>query len=325
MSAVVRVAAASWPIEAPADEAAWAARLGRWFESAAAGGASLLVFPEYGAMELAALAGPAAAGDLAASLDAVADRLSFADEVHEALCREHGVHAAAASGPCRVEDGAGAARFVNRVRLFGPDGPIGHQDKIVMTRFEREAWNVTGGADGVSVFDTAVGRLGVLTCYDAEFPPLGRALVEAGAEILLVPSCTDALRGFHRVRVGARARALEGQCAAVQSVTVGDAPWCPAVDENRGAAGAFGPPEVGFPEDGVLASGEMDVPGWTFADVDLGAIGRARGDGTVLNVRHWADAHAGLGRARGGIGGRARATAGDAEPGGPGPVPEPPL
>ena len=283
----MRVAAAAWPIEAPADEGAWTARLGRWFGRAAREGAGLLVFPEYGAMELAALAGPAAAGDLAASLVAVADRLAFADDVHERLCREHGVHAAAASGPCRVADGAGGARFVNRVRLFGPDGPIGHQDKIVMTRFERESWGVTGGADGLAAFDTAVGRLGVLTCYDAEFPLLGRALVEAGAEILLVPSCTDALRGYHRVRVGARARALEGQCAAVQAVTVGDAPWCPAVDENRGAAGAFGPPDLGFPEDGVLAGGRLDEPGWTFADVDRDAIRRVREDGAVRNVAHW--------------------------------------
>ena len=295
---VVRVAAAAWPIEAPADEAAWTARLRRWFERAAREGATLLVFPEYGAMELAALAGPAAATDLAGSLDAVADRLAFADAAHERLCRELGVHALAASGPCRVADGGrgaegdgeiGGTRFVNRARLFGPHGPIGHQDKIVMTRFERESWGVTGGTDGLAVFDTAVGRLGVLTCYDAEFPLLGRALVEAGAELLLVPSCTDAMSGYARVRIGARARALEGQCVAVQSVTVGDAPWCPAVDENRGAAGAFGPPDAGFPEDGVLASGEVDAPGWTFADVDLGAVRRVREAGAVLPVRHWAE------------------------------------
>ena len=293
---VVRVAAAAWSIEAPADEAAWTARLGRAFASAVAGGAELLVFPEYGAMELAALAGPDAAADLAASLDAVADRLGLADAVHEALCREHGVHALAASGPCRVADGAGGARFVNRARLFGPDGPIGHQDKLVMTRFEREAWGVTGGSDGLAVFDTAVGRLGALVCYDAEFPLLGRALVEAGAEILLVPSCTDGLRGYHRVRIGARARALEGQCAAVQAVTVGEAPWCPAVDENRGAAGFFGPPDVGFPEDGTLASGALDVPGWAFADVDLGAVRRVREAGAVLNVAHWEESTRGGGR-----------------------------
>ena len=284
-----RVATAAWPVQAPADERAWTDRLRRWVAEAAGEGAELLLFPEYGAMELAALAGADAARDLAASLGAVADRLGFADEAHAALAREFGVHLVAASGPCRIASDDAAERFVNRVRLFGPDGPVGHQDKLVMTRFERESWGVTGGRDGLTVFDTAVGRLGVLTCYDAEFPLPGRALVEAGAEILLVPSCTDALRGWHRVRVGARARALEGQCVAVQSVTVGEAPWCPAVDENRGAAGVFGPPDVGFPDDGVIASGEVDVPGWTFADVDRDAIRRVREDGAVLNVRHWGE------------------------------------
>ena len=101
-----------------------------------------------------------------------------------------------------------------------------------------------------------------------------------------VPSCTDSVAGFTRVRVGARARALEGQCVVVHSVTVGDAPWCPAVDANRGAAGVYGPPDVGFPEDGVLARGAMDAPGWTFANADRGAIARVRADGAVLNARH---------------------------------------
>ena len=85
--------------------------------------------------------------------------------------------------------------------------------------------------------------IGMNICYDSEFPLLARAMAEAGAELLLVPSCTERVSGYHRVRTGARARALENQIAAMVSPTVGDALWSPAVDRNTGAAGIYVPSE----------------------------------------------------------------------------------
>jgi predicted amidohydrolase len=102
-----------------------------------------------------------------------------------------------------------------------------------------------------------------------------------------VPSCTDAAAGYHRVRVACQARALENQCYVIQAPTVGSAPWSIAVDENVGAAGVFGPPDRGFPDDGVIALGERDRPGWVIADVDLDAVAAVRADGQVLNHRDW--------------------------------------
>jgi predicted amidohydrolase len=89
------------------------------------------------------------------------------------------------------------------------------------------------------------------------------------------------------VRVGAQARALENQCVVVQAPLVGSLDWSPAVDVNRGAAGVFGPPDLGFPDDGVIAQGEMDKPGWVHARFDLDAVARVRAEGQVLNHRHW--------------------------------------
>ena len=143
------------------------------------------------------------AGDLEASLHEVARHWPHVEHLHLQLARDHGCHILGASGP--VFEGG---RPVNRAVLYGPDGRIGHQDKQIMTRFEREDWDVTG-APGLRIFDTALGRIGVLICYDSEFPLLGRVLAEAGAELLLVPSCTDTVAGFHRVRIGAMARALD--------------------------------------------------------------------------------------------------------------------
>lgn len=278
----MKIATAAYPLDVLTGWAAYEDKITTWVEQAAREGADLLVFPEYGAMELATLAGLDVAGDLEASLDAVSDRLPDADALHAHLAGHFGVHILAASAPCVPQAGH---RPVNRARLFAPGGAVGVQDKQIMTRFEAEVWDVAPGSDPLQLFDTSLGRIGVLICYDAEFPLLGRALSEA--DIILVPSVTEAAAGYWRVRIGAMARALENQCVTVMSSVVGDAAWSEAVDVSVGAGGVFGPPDVGFPEDGILALGALNAPGWTYADVDLEAIAQARADGTVLNRRDW--------------------------------------
>ncbi|MHA6345774.1 carbon-nitrogen hydrolase family protein [Roseivivax sp. CAU 1761] len=280
----VTVAAAAYPLDFLDGWTAYEDKLSRWVAEAAGAGAELLVFPEYGAMELATLAGAEVAGDLEASLRAVSDRVPEADALHARLAAAHGVHILAASAP--VFDADLGTRPVNRARLFAPSGAVGHQDKQIMTRFEREEWGVVGGGP-LRLFDTVLGRIGILICYDSEYPLLGRALAEA--DLILVPSCTEALAGYSRVRIGAMARALEQQCVTVMASTTGAADWSEAVDTNCGRGGVFGPPDTGFPPTGVLAEGGLDVPGWTYAEVDLARIGEVRRGGVVLNRAHWDD------------------------------------
>lgn len=281
----VRIASAAYPFDWFDSLAAYEAKITRWVENAA--DCDLLIFPEYGAMELASLGGPEIAGDLERSLHEVARHEAARDALHAALAQRHGVHILAASGPFFGE----GERPVNRAVLFGPEGRIGHQDKQIMTRFEREDWDVIG-APGLRLFDTPVGRIGILICYDSEFPMLARQLAEAGAEIILVPSCTDTVAGYNRVRISAMARALESQCVIVQSPTVGDVAWNPAIDENRGAAAIYGPPDGLWPESGIVAMGEMDQPGWVKAEVDLRRVARSRSSGGVLPFAHWPESAA---------------------------------
>ena len=275
------VAAAQYPIDRLGDWAAYEAKLTRWVEQAANAGAALAVFPEYGGMELASL-DPATMGDLKASLYALSALVPSVDALHARLAARFDLHILAASLPVEREDGA----FVNRARLFAPNGKVGIQDKLIMTRFEREDWGVSGGGP-LRLFDTALGKVGITICYDAEFPLLARSLVEAGMEVLLVPSCTEADHGYWRVRLGAQARALEGQCYAVHSPTVGQAPWSPAVDTNTGAAAIYAPPDGDFPGDGVVALGERDAVQWVFGQIDTAQVHALRADGGVLNTRHW--------------------------------------
>ncbi|MEI4473323.1 carbon-nitrogen hydrolase family protein [Frigidibacter sp. MR17.24] len=277
------VAAAAYPLDFLADWQAYEAKLTRWVAEAAGQGAALLVFPEYGAMELASLGGAEVAADLDRALAEVAGHAEAHWALNERLARAHGVTILAASVPVVTAPGAVP---VNRAALFGPGGRIGHQDKVMMTRFEREQWHIAAG-QGLSVFDTAVGRVGICICYDSEFPLIARALCEAGAEILLVPSCTDSHAGFTRVRVGAMARALENQCVAIQSPTVGLAAWCPAVDENWGRAAVYGPADRGWPDTGILAETGMNVPGWCLAEISLDLVRDSRADGGVMPFAHW--------------------------------------
>ncbi|HRK42114.1 MAG TPA: carbon-nitrogen hydrolase family protein [Gemmobacter sp.] len=299
------IASAAYPLDFHDTFDSYAAKITAWVSEAAGRGAELLVFPEYGAMELGSLGGRDVAGDLEACLHEVARWKPQVDALHCRLAARFGVHILGTSGPVFLaENGndiytsegqtdpkrnavySSGPRPVNRATLYGPGGILGHQDKQIMTRFERETWFVEPG-HGLRVFDTPLGRLGVVTCYDSEFPLLARALVEAGAEILLVPSCTDSLRGFTRVRVGSMARALENQCVVVHAPTVGLCDFCPAVDENVGAAAIYGPPDLGFPETGIFTETPMNQPGWAIATVDRAAIAEVRRAGGVLNHQHW--------------------------------------
>jgi predicted amidohydrolase len=287
---VFTLALAQYPIDALPDWAAYQAKLTRWVEEAAAGGASLAVFPEYGAMELASL-DPATAGDLQASLASVAALMPQVDALHAELASRHGMHILAASGPVLVD-----GLYVNRARLFTPGGKASYQDKLMMTRFEAEEWGVAPASavgSPLRVFETALGRLAIAICYDSEFPLIARACVEAEVQLLLVPSCTDTPQGYWRVRIGSQARALEGQMLVAQSPTVGEAPWSPALDVNYGAAGLYGPPDGPkggdwrLPANGVLAMGEMDRAQWLFAEVDVDIVAQLRAHGGVLLARDW--------------------------------------
>ena len=276
-----KIALAQYPIERIESFDEWRAKITRWVADAADDGASLLVFPEYAAMELAAL-DPASMGDLNATIGFVAGLIQDIDAHHAALAGKYGVHIVAATLPCPLPNG----RIVNRARLFAPNGKVGVQDKLVMTRFEREKWDIAAGGP-VRVFDTVLGRIGISICYDVEFPLIARAQAEAGATIILAPSCTDTMQGYWRVRIGAQARALENQCFVAQAPTVGMAPWSPVLDENYGAAGLFSPPDGDAPDDGVLALGPLGLGQWVYGDIDPARVVRWRTDGNVRPFAHW--------------------------------------
>jgi predicted amidohydrolase len=276
------VASSQYPIGEPKTLSEWDEKIRTWVREGASQGAELLVFPEYASIEQAAALGPSVSSDLGATLRTVADLATHRVTLHLELARQFGVHILIGSGPVRREDG----KFVNAAQLVTPTGEVGVQDKMIMTPFEQE-WGVVAG-ETVRVFDTKIGRIGIAICYDCEFPLLVRAMAEAGAEIVLVPSCTERVSGFHRIRTGAAARALENTIVTITSPTVGDALWSPAVDRNRGAACVFVPPDALLSDTGVMTQGVMDQPQWVNATINLARLRKLKTSGEMRNFADWA-------------------------------------
>ncbi|RFA24815.1 amidohydrolase [Alkalilimnicola ehrlichii] len=278
----MNVASAQYPVDFLGDWQQFENKLSAWVSEAADNGAELLIFPEYGSMELASLFASDIYSSLQGQLNALQELLTPYIQLHQRLAQKHALYILASSFPVRVETN----EFRNRAYLLAPDASVQFQEKLHMTRFENEQWGISAGTR-IKVIDTHFGRIGINICYDSEFPLIARTQVEAGAELILVPSCTDTLAGYHRVRIGSQARALENQCHVVQSCLVGEAPWSQAVDINVGASAIYTPVDSGFPGNGVLACGDYNAPSWVYGRVELKRARGVRANGQVFNFRDW--------------------------------------
>lgn len=278
----LRIATAQYPIEAPKTLLDWQDHIESWVQEGAATGAKLLVFPEYAAIEQAATCGADTAQSLEKTLDAVAELAGERVAFHTQLAKQYGVHLLVGSGPVRQNNGD----ITNAAQLITPTGAVGSTNKMMMTPFERD-WGVVGGKE-LCVFDTNVGRIGIAICYDCEFPILVRALREARADLILVPSCTERVSGANRIRTSARARALENGCPIVVSPTIGDAPWSPVVDVNVGRAGIYVPAEHGISDDGILVEGDLNSRGWVVGTIDFLKLRGLEDQGEMRNAADWA-------------------------------------
>ncbi|MGE4480767.1 carbon-nitrogen hydrolase family protein [Acidocella sp.] len=278
----MKLALAPFGVSPPASFKAFLLRIERLAAEAALAGADLLALPEYAAMVCAGaeIKSPDIEAEL---LHAVAKADEILAELVE-MAKRHKLYILGGSLPMRDADG----KIRNRAPFIAPSGRLEFQDKQAMTRFEDEEWGVAGGM-APKVFETPFGRIGVSICYDSEFPLHMRPQVAAGAKLILVPCCTASPAGFNRVRLCARARAVENQCYVAVIPLVGEAAWSGSIDVNIGHAALFTPCDAGFPDDGVAAAGALNEPRLVFAELDFAAIDAVRREGAVLNHRDWED------------------------------------
>lgn len=282
----MRVAAARYLVERIEGFEAFAAKQARIVDAARAAGVELLVLPEYLGLELAtAVEGHAAMAPAELALGVAPFEGRFR-ELFATLAERSGIAIVAGSFLAAVRPGV----LRNRSTWFERGRAPVDQDKLALTGFERELGCLEPG-DALGVLDWRGLRVGTAVCYDVEFPLPVRAQVEAGARLIVVPSCTDTAAGAARVRTGCAARALESQVYVLKAVTAGNAPFNAFLDANTGEPALHAPIDRGFPPDGVVVEGVVDhgpAAGLlAIADLDLDALAAVRRDGQVGNDADW--------------------------------------
>jgi predicted amidohydrolase/GNAT superfamily N-acetyltransferase len=164
------------------------------------------------------------------------------------------------------------------------NGKIDKYEKIHVTPDERMAWGMYGGND-LKVFETDAGIIGILICYDVEFPELPRLLAEQGMQILFVPFLTDTQNAYMRVRCCAQARAIENECYVAISGSVGNLPNVENMDIQYSQAVVFTPSDFAFPSNGIKSEATANTEMILISEVDLCLLDELHAQGSVRNLK----------------------------------------
>lgn len=175
-------------------------------------------------------------------------------------------------------------RLLNVGFLCRRDGTWERYEKIHITPSESSAWGMVGG-DKVKALDTDCGKIGVLICYDSEFPELSRILADQGMQILFVPFLTDTQNGFTRVRNCSMARAIENECYVAIAGSVGNLPRVNNMDIQFAQSAVFTPSDFAFPTNGIKAEATPNTEMTVIADIDLELLKELHEHGSVRNLK----------------------------------------
>jgi predicted amidohydrolase len=164
------------------------------------------------------------------------------------------------------------------------DGEVEKYAKIHVTPDEQKVWGLKG-SDKIKAFDTDCGKIGVLICYDSEFPELSRLLAKEGMDILFVPFLTDTQNGYSRVKICAQARAIENECYVAIAGCVGNLPKVENMDIQYAQSAVFTPCDFAFPANGIKAESTPNTEMILIADVDLELLTELHNVGSVNNLK----------------------------------------
>ncbi|MEM1138231.1 MAG: bifunctional GNAT family N-acetyltransferase/carbon-nitrogen hydrolase family protein, partial [Bacteroidota bacterium] len=176
------------------------------------------------------------------------------------------------------------SKLYNVGYLCKRDGSIERYEKIHVTPDEAKVWGMQGGNE-LKAFDTDCGKIGILICYDSEFPELSRLLAEEGMDILFVPFLTDTQNGYSRVRYCAQARAIENECYVAIAGSVGNLPNVHNMDIQFAQSMVFTPCDFAFPTNGIKAEATPNTEMILIADVDVDLLRELNQFGSVRNLK----------------------------------------
>jgi len=168
--------------------------------------------------------------------------------------------------------------------LLRRDGTSERYEKLHITPNEAKVWGLIGG-NQIKAFDTDCGKIGVLICYDSEFPELGRMLADDGMNILFVPFLTDTQNGYSRVRNCSQARAIENECYVAIAGSVGNLPKVNNMDIQYAQSMVFTPCDFAFPATGIKAEATPNTEMTLIVDVDLTLLKELNQFGSVRNLK----------------------------------------
>ena len=164
------------------------------------------------------------------------------------------------------------------------DGTFDTYEKIHVTPDETKSWGLSGGKT-IKTFDTDCAKIGILICYDVEYPELPRIMADQGMQILFVPFLTDTQNGYSRVRICAQARAIENECYVVIAGSVGNLPRVHNMDIQYAQSGVFTPCDFAFPTDGKCAEATPNTEMILVTDVELNLLNELHTYGSVRNLK----------------------------------------
>ncbi|GAB4271757.1 MAG TPA: amidohydrolase [Opitutae bacterium] len=240
-------------------------------------GAELVCFAEYSGLELLSLF----SGGLKAQLKELQALMDDYIEFFQAQANELGVYIQ----PGTLLEARDAGRYRNRAYFFAPQcEKLLFQDKLQLTAYEKAVRIVEPG-NALCVFKTKAATFGINICYDVEFPLYALKMAHHGADVLIVPSCTDTRQGFHRVHTCARARAIENQLFVLNTCTVGACDRCDFIDVNIGASAIMGPVEEADSVDYTIGMAPFNEDAELLRELDFAYMKRYRERGAVRNFK----------------------------------------
>lgn len=272
-----RVATVQFEARTVASFAEFAARVEYFTKLASEYDADFVVFPEFFTLALLSCQPPSL--DVEVDIDRLTKLTPDLAALFNRLATDHNINLVAGTHISRDENGV--PRNICHIALR--DGSMHIRQKIHATPNETAFWGVEGG-NRADIVDTDCGPVGILICYDSEFPELARHLTDQGAKMLFVPFCTDSQPGYLRVRYCSQARAIENQCHVILSGNCGNLQGVPNMDMQYGVSAIFTPCDFPFPRDGIAGEATPNVEGMTIADLNLADLDWARAKGTVRNL-----------------------------------------
>lgn len=240
--------------------------------------ADFAVFPELFTLQLLSIE-----NQHLRAAEAIGTLSRYTEQLKELISRlavAYNINIIGGSHPSREADG----EVYNIAYVYLRDGSVHQQRKIHPTPSEVYWWNIRGGSS-LNVIETDCGPIGVLICYDAEFPELARHLADQGVHLLFVPFMTDERQSYLRVRYCAQARAVENQCYVAMAGNVGNLPNVENIDIQYAQSCVLTPCDFPFARDGVAADTTPNVEMVAIADLSIDALLAARQNGTVRNLR----------------------------------------